>query len=548
MKYRNFRKRSSGRQTQNARSGLQEGVTLGGGHIQAFPLGLAGLGGRAHMHLQAILGRLAGTILAGLVASSSLLAQTTDGAQAASWSEGDPCPRSAVLETGRTDGAFYLTVSPFEHYHSNRTQTFPFACSLQELGGSKIEARSSPVNFSTPYIPFTRDRDELYVYGYGRDAATQGGFVSRVDTSTLGERWRTQILANQIPNQWSYPGVALAHGNGFIYAIYANVLVKLDPSTGATLARRELPQDPAQTGAGYNGMIVMPDGRIVAKGIERGPCPALAPDAPASQEAFEGLLCAAHNKLPSTIVTIDPNDLTILTAVNPPEPSTGRITAGRTDGRDYIYAAGDSSLFRYHYAGGHLKFDTDWGPVTYRTGAQMPGTGPGILGDYIVIQTNFLPSFEPLTVTAADVRDSSRHFSITPFPGSHASWNPSKAALDNDNHMIITNDSVAGQMAGVHLDTDGGLSIRWRRREATLDFSALVGGPEDRNIVVPNFNLLFGDRTLWLDEATGRTRAASRVLASGPAPGNIVTPGFGGRFYYVSSTGTLWELRPSSRQ
>ena len=73
-------------------------------------------------------------------------------------------------------------------------------------------------------------------------------------------------------------------------------------------------------------------------------------------------------------------------------------------------------MFRYHYDGGHLVLDHGWGPVTYRTGAQMPGTAPGILGDYVVIQTNFLPSLEPLTVTAADVHDGSRPFSITPAP------------------------------------------------------------------------------------------------------------------------------------
>jgi hypothetical protein len=295
-------------------------------------------------------------------------------------------------------------------------------------------------------------------------------------------------------------------------------------------------------------MIVMPDGRIVAKGIERGPCPPLPPSASASEEAFEGLLCAAHNKLPSVIVTVDPNDLTVLMSVKPAQPSTGRITAGQTDGIDYVYVAGDSTLFRYRYASGQLVLDDGWGPVTYRTGAQMPGTAPGILGDYVVIQTNFLPSFEPLTVTAADVRDGSRHFSITPFPGSFVSWNPSKAALDTANHMIITNDSAARQMAGVHLDPESGLSIRWRRRETTLDFSALVGSPEDRNIVVPNFNLRSGDRTLWIDEATGRTLAASRVLGSTPAPGNIVTPGFGGRFYYLSAAGVLWELSPRSTE
>jgi hypothetical protein len=414
--------------------------------IQVF-IGTPGI-----LRQRAMLGRLTWGILAGLVASLSLLSQTTDGAQAAGLSETDPCPRSAALDTGPTDSAFYSTVSPFEHYHSDRTQLFPFACSLRELGGPRIEARSSPVNFSTPYVPFTRDRVELFVYGYGRDAATEGGFVASVDTSTLDERWRTRILANEIPNQWSYPGVALAHGNGFIYAIYANVLVKLDPSTGAILVRRELPEDPHQTGAAYNGMIVMPDGRIVAKGMERGPCPPLPPGASASEEAFEGLVCGTHNKLPSMILTVDPYDLTILTSVVPPEPSTGRITAGQTDGRDYVYVAGDNSLFRYRYAGGQLTLDCNWGPVTYRTGAQMPGTGPGILGDYVVIQTNFLPSLEPLTVTAADVRDGSRHFSITPFPRSVVSWNVSKAALDAENHMIITNDSAARQMAGLHLD------------------------------------------------------------------------------------------------
>ena len=114
--------------------------------------------------------------------------------------------------------------------------------------------------------------------------------------------------------------------------------------------------------------------------------------------------------------------------------------------------------------------------------------------------------------------------------------------------MMITNDSITGQIAGVHLDPGRGLSIRWRQRDSALDFSALVGGPEERNIVVPDFNARIGDRTLWLNEATGRTLASSRVLGSSRAPGNIVTPGFGGRFYYLSAAGVLWELRPRATE
>jgi hypothetical protein len=57
---------------------------------------------------------------------------------------------------------------------------------------------------------------------------------------------------------------------------------------------------------------------------------------------------------------------------------------------------------------------------------------------------------------------------------------------------------------------------------------------------VPDYSS--SDRTLGLDEATGDTLAASQVLSSKLALGNIVTPGFGGKFYYLSAEGQLWEL------
>ena len=56
------------------------------------------------------------------------------------------------------------------------------------------------------------------------------------------------------------------------YAVYGNILVKLDPDTGAVVHRRVLPEDPGGTGAAYNGMIVLPDGNLALKEIERGPC------------------------------------------------------------------------------------------------------------------------------------------------------------------------------------------------------------------------------------------------------------------------------------
>lgn len=378
-----------------------------------------------------------------------------------------------------------------------------------------------------------RDRDQLYLYGYGPDAATQGGYVAGIDPRTLRQRWRTRILDTKPAGQWSYPGVMLVHRNGFLYAVYGNVLVKLDPTTGRTVARRELPEDPQQTGAVYNGMIALPDGRLVTKKIERGPC---GQDGP-----LTGLACAVQNELPSLVVVVDPAKLRILSRVVPPEPVTGRVSFG--GGR--LYAAGRDHLFRYRYAKGRLTFDRSWGPVTYRSGAQKPGTGPGLMGRFVVVQTNFLPSPEPMTVTAVDTEDASKVLRSQPFAEQSAggSFIVSKAALDAANRTVITHDTNAQRMAALRLDPGTGFRVRWSRQLKSLDFSALVGPPRTRQIVISD--LRGGDdQVVWLDEATGRERARTATLATAPAPGNIVTPGFGGRFYYASSTGRLWELRP----
>jgi hypothetical protein len=463
---------------------------------------------------------------------------------------GDPCPRSRDLDVGRTSGPYYATVAPFEHHGSSRSQVFPATCATSELPGRgpvRIRARRAPADFSTPYTAATRDRDQLYVYGYGADAATQGAYVANVDPVSLRVRWRTRVPDASPAGQWSYPGVLAVHGNGFVYAVYGNVLVKLDPGSGAVLARRRLPEDPQGTGAAYNGLIVLPDGRIVTKGIERGPCQsgAPAPGVPASAGAFAGLTCAVRNALPSHLVVVDPVHLKVLSTVTPPEPVTGRVTFGALDGRGYVYAAGRDNLFRFRYAHGALALDRGWGPVRYRTGGELPGTGPGLLGGFLVVQTNFLPSTEPLTVTAVSVRDARRVFRSRPFAAvaARGSWILSKPALDAANGTVVTHDSSAGQMAALHLDPRRGFTVRWRRALTSLDFSALVGPARDREIVIPDHTSA-GDQVVWLDERTGRVRARSAPLSQASAPGNIVTPGFGDRFTYLSGDGRLWELRP----
>ena len=455
----------------------------------------------------------------------ALLATTLAAGAGAAPVAAAPC---GALRPGPSDGPYYRTVAPFEHDNSARTQVFPATCAVTR---AHVSARQAQTDFTTPYIAVTRNRDQLYVYGYGADAATQGGYVAGVDPRTLRQRWRTQIPDPSPPGQWSYPGVMLAHGNGFLYAVYGNILVKLDPDTGAVVHRRVLPEDPGGTGAAYNGMIVLPDGNLALKKIERGPCTSTA-------SPLSGLQRALANQLPSLLVIVEPDRLHVTAEQDLGQTVLGRITYGGGD----IYIAGQSTLSRYGYAHGRLRLDRSWGQVTYRTGSQTPGTGTGLLGDWVVVQTNFLPSGAPLTVTAVSTKDDHTVFRTEPFPGQSMSWIVSKAALDVANRTVVTHDTDAGQMAALRLDPRHGFRTRWRRPLSSLDFSALIGDPAHRQIVIADRRDT-GESVVWLDERNGREVARSPTLSDVPAPGNIVTPGFDRRFFYVSARGALWELR-----
>jgi hypothetical protein len=159
-------------------------------------------------------------------------------------------------------------------------------------------------------------------------------------------------------------------------------------------------------------------------------------------------------------------------------------------------------VFRFRYRHGRVALDRRWGPVLYRTGAQRPGTGPGLLGDFLVVQTNFLPAAEPLTVTAVSTHDSDRVFRIKPFGRSTASWIVSKPALDAATGTIVTHDTSAGRMAALHLDPRRGLRVSWRRKLSSLDFSALIGDAHHRQIAIPDLTSR-GDTVVWLSERTG---------------------------------------------
>jgi hypothetical protein len=450
--------------------------------------------------------------------------------------EAQSCPTSDALTTGTNSGAWYTTLSPSEHFDSGRSQVFSSACTLSQITGNSgpyaLSTRVAPGSYPWLYNIATRNQNELFIYG---GYPGQGGaYVARLDPDTLSELWRTSVT---IPSrQWSFIGAMGVHSNGYIYSIQSNILVKIDPTTGGK-QQLSLPQlaAPTGTGAAYNGFVITPDGLIIAKSMERGPC---------TSDTTNALSCVLSNKLPSTIVVVNPN-LTVIAQIQTTEPALGRIMTERHDGIDYIYVPGISSLIRYRFSNNTLALDTSWGPVGYGVGANASGVG--ILGNFAVAQTNYVPSATPSYVVAANLYDSTQQYQLQPFLSanrSSLSWVPDKAVLDSENNRIYAEDTYAGQIAALTIDSSG-LSVLWKENSVATGFPTLLGAVNARQLVIPSLTNN-GDTLTWRDPATGTVLAQSRGLSPKPTIGSSA-PGFKGRFYYPSfSSGQLIELTPQS--
>jgi hypothetical protein len=381
------------------------------------------------------------------------------------------------------------------------------------------------------YNVVTRTADELFVYG-GEVGISPGAYVAKLDPLTLNEQWRVHLYQ---PEQWSYSGVVAVHRNGFVYAIAGTLLAKIDPVTGQTV-QIQLPGTTSSTV--YNGFDLMDSGLIVAKSMDRGQC---------NVDGTAALKCVAESKLPANIVVVDPTTMQIRAHTLTHEPVLGRITVETRQGISYIYCVGINQLFRYRYVDSSLSLDPDWGPVYYRAAGQQPGTGAGLLGEFVVVQTNFLPARQPLSISAVNVFDSHEVYSIQPFAAfaqstkTVQSVNPSKPAIDPVNRMIFTNDSYLGLAAALKL-SDSGFEMVWLREHNTYSFGTLIADAARRQLILPDYRLDVGDTIVVLKSKTGAVVNRSLGLDPEPSPGAIVAPGFNGIYYYVSASGTLIEL------
>ncbi len=490
-------------------------------------------------------------------------------AAGSAWADGfDPCPRSALLDPGPTNGPYFATVTPNESFTSRRAHTFPFTCNVAELAGRRgrapLSVRSGD-DFPIPYNIVTRERDELFIlYGTGSteecteegaaaNSCTFGAMVARVDSRTLEPVWRTLLYDTQAEGEWDYPGAMAVHGNGFLYVVGSYRVTKLDPDTGMILAQNELPNLGEKPGrikgdTTYNGFVVLSDGNLVMKSMQR--------TRDCTRDSVLALF-TCFDFAPSMVSVVDPDTLEILDTVDLPQAAKGRITSGIFGDAEYVYLPGadesntSGSVWRFVYEPlwEELRLDPGWGPVSYVSPGQAPGTAVGLMGDFAVVQTNFGPALTPLSVTVISQADDQQQTSIQPFKdipveGPFVSNQFSLPTIDPDNLRIFSYDAPPGAMAGLQFDpSDFSLSVLWQKDQRTNTFGALVGPVDDRDFAITSQvrnGSGFLEQLVFRDADTGRVRARGPFRDAGV--GNPLAPAFQGKFFTAgSSTGELFE-------
>lgn len=140
------------------------------------------------------------------------------------------------------------------------------------------------------------------------------------------------------------------------------------------------------------------------------------------------------------------------------------------------------------------------------------------------------------------------------------SWAPPKAAIDADNSMVFSADQNMMKIGAVALDqSTGEMTVAWTIDGATTALQALYG-PADKRVLgtaraesgvtqkalMQTSNPAYKQQAVWLDAKTGKVLAESDYFE--PMNFNtLLSPGFGGRFYYMWDKGFI-VLQPMPKR
>jgi len=422
----------------------------------------------------------------------------------------------------------YWPASPFAvECGGNRRQKSPRGPGLNIQRGETLGAVSRDTGrWNVMFI--WRNPDELYLLSGGQPGATDAhGLVERIDPLTL------EPLASSGPlncggHVWC--GAMVAHADGHLYVVNGNHMHCLSASL-EVVAERQLPDDRP-----YNGILVMPDGRLVTKELRIG----------------SGV---------SRFAVLEPGTLEIVQTLDMPEPSMGRIASDlQGSGEELIYVPGRENIFRYSYADGVLSRDDGW-TVPYRS----EGDGSGLAWDTTLGDGRvwFHDNGDIPGVRAIHAEHPSGSQGIGGADGSPAAdldFTPVKlrsAAMSGGGatgaqvtgkvngfviappvyvpgaHLAIGFDTGNGGLAAFRADDAGALTPLWQ--SDIRNFWQPLVYRDTNELVVDDFrDGAVDDNLVVLDLTTGAEKA--RVTTGSPIPnGMFPCPGPGRDIYYVSN-------------
>lgn len=318
---------------------------------------------------------------------------------------------------------YYDTVWPTEHADSARHQFVDqiFGINFFDPLGNRVRLNLRGNNtLDFPMFTLTRDTNEVYSIGGSPSLLVASGWIAKIDPDTLSVQRLTHLTKGR--KTWT-PSAAI-HTNGYIYVVSSHYLYKLDSQLNI-VKFLSLP-DVAE---GESNLLVLSDGTLIVKG---------------------GLV-DVRKKPKSTILLVNPHDLTIIYKLTLPEVSRGRFSLYSHNGNQYVYSIGVTTVWRALYNPGTLTLDSTWSfDYISKLADSSWGNAPTFLGNDLFMMNNSEPDqryvvTDPIYIIRVNLDDASNYKIFQPFPGTTNGYSLSKMPADPSSNIVFPLDTNNGK-------------------------------------------------------------------------------------------------------
>lgn len=484
-----------------------------------------------------------------------------------------PLPGDHALVAAEHHGAaqvaspgYYPSLNGAEISGADRSGCFPHASFTGSFTGpNQVFAHRSDDDYQGTTFLCTREPGELFLCGGNLPEAkgpfAPGPYVAKVDPASGRQIWRTYVENVNVSGNWIGVNNLNILADGTIVTSWSNQIAILDSDSGRILRTGTLPSGEAPPEhSHFKHLTIAPDGTLILKNQTR--------PVGATEQGTMAVIKGVHKGIempPSVFVAVDGETLEVLDTVQLPEVAVSPHGITTLDGLIAIYTCATDFAYRCFWDPDTKKLSADesW-KVPYLEEGQSTGDAPGIMGDWIVIQTNGIGGKVPGTVVAINQHDPTRMMTITPYgplKKLQVSFAPPKTCIDLENNMFYSADAGVGKVAGIMLDQESGaMTTEFIVDCTTLAFQPLIGPAGERVLVlsnmkgdIPKMNALmdivsghYKEQVTWRDAATGRMLAESDFFE--PLTFNsLIVPGYGGRMYYPTDEGFIaFQVKPAA--